>query len=343
MRARIALGLMLAHYLPGASALMPTGCATSDANLVVLRNTLCQSIGAFPGFPECRLGPGGSSGPKPGELTAEGDWPNQVVYMRDLLEALVSPATCLNTTEAKNTAALLSVVDPAKSPWWSTWVQFQVQYYDMPRKPGSRIESPATLGRKCWAFAYLAQVWGSDGLRNRLLAATEPHGLSLNGFAHAWDDAVALTMPLCDRVMANCFVNETFSPTRNGTCPAKVMQFVTGFAFEDVGGGRNDSTGAAAGIGGVHNNVHGPIDYVFPKYSAADDFEHRFAAVRVAARSMVFVPRLLNKTTPVGASHTASFKRLRALSWPLVSTRNSHCLPVPSDLSPFNCIERIQT
>ena len=34
----------------------------------------------------------------------------------------------------------------------------QVQYYDMPRAPGARVESPATLGRKCWAFAFLAQV-----------------------------------------------------------------------------------------------------------------------------------------------------------------------------------------
>ena len=26
------------------------------------------------------------------------------------------------------------------------------------RRPGDRIESPATLGRKCWAYAYLRQV-----------------------------------------------------------------------------------------------------------------------------------------------------------------------------------------
>ena len=53
------------------------GCAKSDTNLVLLRQTLCQSIGAFPGFPDCTLGPGGSSAPKPGSLTVEGDWPNQ--------------------------------------------------------------------------------------------------------------------------------------------------------------------------------------------------------------------------------------------------------------------------
>ena len=83
----------------------------------------------------------------------------------------------------------------------STWVQFQVQYYDMPRKPGDRIESPATLGRKCWAFAYLRQVW--IALKPALEAATIAHGLTLRPFIAAWDSAVALTMPLCDRTMAN--------------------------------------------------------------------------------------------------------------------------------------------
>ena len=117
-------------------------CAESDARLLLLRQTLCSSIGGFVG---CQL---------PQNLTAEGDWPNQAVYMRDLLAAVVAPDTCLNTSQAEETIAFLNVVDPAKSGWWSTWVQFQVQYYDMPRKPGDRIESPATLGRKCWAFAY---------------------------------------------------------------------------------------------------------------------------------------------------------------------------------------------
>jgi hypothetical protein len=72
----------------------------------------------------------------------------------------------------------------------------------MPRKPGDRIESPATLGRKCWAFAYLRQVWGAEqadgaaGLRADLEAKTAAHGLDLRAFVAAWDAAVALTMPV---------------------------------------------------------------------------------------------------------------------------------------------------
>jgi len=106
--------------------------------------------------------------------------------MGNLLHAIVAPSTCLNTTEARRTIDFLSVVDAAKSPWWSTWVQFQVQYYSMPRKPGDRIESPATLGRKCWAFAYLRQIWGADaaggGLRTDLEARTAAHGLDVRAF-----------------------------------------------------------------------------------------------------------------------------------------------------------------
>jgi hypothetical protein len=296
---RMLAALASLHWAAAAAAAAAEGCVASDDNLVLLRNTLCQSIGAFPGFPHCRLGPGGASGPKPGNLTAEGDWPNQAVYMYDLLDALISPATCLNTSEARNTVEMLSVVDPAKSPWWSTWVQFQVQYYDMPHKHGSRVETAATLGRKCWAFAYLRQVWtGGNGIRSELLAATAAHDLDLRSFAQAWDAAVTLTMPLCNRMMANCFVNESYSASRNGTCPDKIMQFVTGYAYEDVGGGRNDSTGAAAAIGGARNNAHGPVAFPFPTYCAPDEFEHKYAAVQTAARSMVLVPKLLNKTSP---------------------------------------------
>ena len=50
-------------------------CESSDANLVQLRNTLCQSIGGWSGFPECKL-PGNCSRGYP-DCNAEGDWPNQ--------------------------------------------------------------------------------------------------------------------------------------------------------------------------------------------------------------------------------------------------------------------------
>lgn len=127
--------------------------------------------------------------------------------MRNLLRAVVAPRTCLNTTEAQRTADFLSVVDPAKSPWWSTWVQFQVQYYSMPRLPGDRIESPATLGRKCWAFAFLQEIWevdqkaggGGGGLRSSLVEKMTAHGLDVRAFVRAWNKAVAQTMPVRPR------------------------------------------------------------------------------------------------------------------------------------------------
>ena len=72
---------------------------------------------------------------------------------------------------------------------------FQVQYYDMPRLPGSRIESPDTLGRKCWAFAYLAQFWT---VRNEILKRAADVGVQVLPFVHAYDNAIPFTMDLCD-------------------------------------------------------------------------------------------------------------------------------------------------
>jgi hypothetical protein len=210
----------------------------------------------------------------------------------------------LNTSEASSTVAMLNVVDPARSPWWTTWLQFQVQYYDMPRRPGARIESPATLGRKCWAFAYLRHIWvggaaasdgvaprrrhgtaavGGAGLGAALQRATAAHGLSVRPFARHWEAAVALTMPLCERVMANCFVNASYDPSaRNGSCPARVDQFLVGFAFENEGGGRNDSTGAAAAEGGgVRNNARCSVAFPFPTYSSsAQAFREKYEVTR---------------------------------------------------------------
>jgi len=109
----------------------------------------------------------------------------------------------------------------------------------MPRKPGERIESPATLGRKCWAFAYLAQQWGSSlGYALQRIAASG--GLHLSNFLDAFEHALNKTLPLCNQVLANCFVNSTYDPlARNGTCPNLAAQFYVGYSWEN--GLRGDS------------------------------------------------------------------------------------------------------
>eukprot|EP01048_Picozoa_sp_COSAG05_P010546 COSAG05_NODE_934_length_6536_cov_9.161100_7_plen_53_part_01 len=48
----------------------------------------------------------------------------------------------------------------------------------MPRLPGNRIESPGTLGRKCWAFAFLNETFGEA----TLVRALQQHGLQMNAF-----------------------------------------------------------------------------------------------------------------------------------------------------------------
>lgn len=219
-------------------------CQASDEYLYKQNNIMRCSIAPPPGV-DCK------------EYDAQGDWPNQVIYMNNLLNTLIDPKTCLNTTLAKNAIEYLDTTNTSINQWWYTWYVFQVQYYDMPRKPGARIESPATLGRKCWAFAYLAQIW--PRLKPLLNQAMSNAGHSLEKFTIAYDNAIPLTMNLCKKVAANCFVNKTYNPEqRNGTCPDAIGQFYTGFAWENGNNNyqwRNDS-----------------VIFPFPRYSQTDEW-----------------------------------------------------------------------
>jgi hypothetical protein len=198
-------------------------CASSDANLQQKRETVCASL-VGPTTPWCLYPP---------NVTAAEDWPNQAVYMHELIAALADPSTCLNTSYAADTVAWLnsSQADAnVNGAFTNTWVVFQAQYYDMPRKPGDRIEAPDTLGRKCWAMAYLRQLWNESALDAALAAA----GLSAGAFTSSYDAAVPLTMTLCSQVLANCFVNASYDPSRNGTCPGDEALFYLGFERENA-------------------------------------------------------------------------------------------------------------
>lgn len=230
-------------------------CGASDARLLHLQRVVCASFVAQ-----------GTTGCEAGNETGRGDWPSQVVYMNNLLVALTNSTACLNTTQAKKTVAWLDVTSNAssKSMFWWNWFVFQPQYYDMPRKSGARIESPATLGRKCWAFAYLAARWVP--LRPALERIVTNAGTNAKAFVAAYDSAVPFSMDLCHRVMANCFVNRTYNPSRNGTCPSAYEQFFVGFQWE--------------------NNIYdrnGVIDYAFPAYAMTASFRSAAAFAANAA------------------------------------------------------------
>ena len=52
------------------------------------------------------------------------------------------------------------------------------------------------------------------------LSAIRGKDINLDKFFNAYETAIPLTMNLCEKVTANCFVNETYNPNkRNGTCP----------------------------------------------------------------------------------------------------------------------------
>jgi len=213
--------------LAASGAAAAADCSASDASLQQLQWRICRSL----------VGAGVSWCPYPANVTAAEDWPNQAVYLNDLLAALAAAsAPCLGTATARATVEWLntSQADPSvDGAFMNTWIVFQAQYYDMPRAAGERIEAPDTLGRKCWAFAYLAQTWqaGAAALARALAAA----GLSAAAYADAAAAAIPQTMELCEQVMANCFLNTSYTPSRNGSCPVDVFAFrYLGFERENI-------------------------------------------------------------------------------------------------------------
>ncbi len=226
--------------------------------LMALQGTLCASLACSTECP-CY------------NMTGAGDWPNQAVYMKNVLEALIDPSTCLTTTMATEYVEWLAVTDPDVSVWWWTWLIFQPQYYDMPRAPGARIESPATLGRKCWAFAYLKQIW--PALKPAILSAVQavPGLPPLDDFASTYDKAIPMTMNLCNEVMANCFVNASYDPSaRNGTCPDAIGEFYTGYSWENGNNNAVDDPSACP-VGDCWRNDS--ITYPFPRYTQTDEWQ----------------------------------------------------------------------
>ena len=213
-----------------AAAAAAVDCTASDRAVSAARDTVCASL----------VQPGNATAwcSYPAGVTAAEDWPNQAVYMRDALAALAAaPPGCLDSPAA---AAVRGWLEASQSSaavsgsFANTWQVFQVQYYDMPRLPNERIEAPDTLGRKCWAFAYLAQIASAAlaAVQGALASAGLPQ---LDAFAGNFSAATGGTLPLCNEVVANCFLNTTYQPSlHNGTCPEQVLLFGLGFQRENL-------------------------------------------------------------------------------------------------------------
>ncbi len=212
---------LLFLLIPGLHAI--ANCSAADAQLKDKRAFICDSLAQGQTW---WCGNDWQREPK-----AAKDWPSQVVYLHSLLDTMVgTPPECFNTSYFANTVSWLNyaIMAPNVSGNFGyTWDVFQAQYYDTPRKPGNRIESPDTLGRKCWAFAYLAERWDPGSF------AKFPY--SLANFTKIYEASVPFSMQLCEKVQANCFVNASYDPTRNGTCKTKQFEFhYLGFDRENI-------------------------------------------------------------------------------------------------------------
>jgi hypothetical protein len=62
----------------------------------------------------------------------------------------------------------------------------------------------------------------------------------------------------------------------------RIFQFIVGFVFENEGGGRNYSTGAASAIGGDANNARQQVKFPFPKYRTEEAFEQVYTVVQAS-------------------------------------------------------------
>ncbi len=204
-------------------------CEQSDAQLLWLRKTICASLTQSDTW---------WCGAYWSNTSAKEDWPTQAVYMQNLFDALANPSTCVNTSYAADTVNWLNTVMSDATilgtfQW--TYAVFQPQYYDMPRKPGARIESPWTLGLKCWAMAFLQQYWNPEPLNQNLQSAN----LTLANFTGYYLAEMPKSITLCYEVKNNCFVNASYDPKRAGTCPLAVDEFKLGFDWQGIKEGIN--------------------------------------------------------------------------------------------------------
>lgn len=147
--------LIIVSAVMGVASASDSDCSASDAALTSATELYCGSM----------VGWTTSWCPSTEAITnkAKKDWPSQSIYFVDILQLLqrVPATSCLMTPVANFTVEWLNTYQTNISLPGSlvqTWASptGQPNYFEMPRPAGARIESPWTLGMKCYAFSYLA-------------------------------------------------------------------------------------------------------------------------------------------------------------------------------------------
>lgn len=203
-------------------------CTEFDQHLEIQKETICSSLVQSP-TDWC--------GDSFINISSERDFPMQSKYFVTLLETILSNGQCLNTSVGTAVVKWLNgpMANVSLSGSFLWTYHWQLGYFAMPRPHNDRIESPYTLGMKCWAYAFLSRTWQPQAL----LEVTSNAGLDVTTFVNEYNSTVAPTMLACSEVIANCFVNASYSPLRNGTCPLSVDLFHLGYEFQSVRCGGN--------------------------------------------------------------------------------------------------------
>lgn len=202
-------------------------CAATDQQLATQIGISCSSFGGPTANSICC--PAGMWPNRPS--WAKHDWPMQSRYFANVLQTLASlPAGCRATPTVLQALSWLNVnagSDTCSVNW--SWASFQFQYYILPRpSPSERVESPFTLGEKCFAFSLLADTFAMT--RSALQKFGKILAPALNMFAAN----IPIGATLCNEDCWACWKNQTRNFALNGTCPMSVIEFKAGFEYETV-------------------------------------------------------------------------------------------------------------
>ena len=216
--------IMLVILLLGAAVAIASNCTSSLVQVKVAHDLACNSLDAGSDvYPWCRA---------PVDHNAKGDFPHLVLYMGGVVEALTSVPDDCDTKGYVHWLNYWMANSSVAGTWANELLVFQPGYFAMPIHR-IRVETPWTLGLKCWAMSYLEE---------RLVPLMSEMAVHMKGaftgahsFVNVTTRAAAGGVQQCHMVKANCFHNSTYQPAKhNNTCPLLYLEFHGGWNWQNL-------------------------------------------------------------------------------------------------------------